>query len=90
MSEPSHVLSGEIWNFIPVPSILCYYTTLNSSIFKLFLQWQLTVTDTDLKMAVIWVVMPHSLVEVYQNFRAACCLYHQSNDYINNPADSHF
>jgi hypothetical protein len=29
------------------------------------------------KMAVIWVVAPCSLVEVYQRFRGPCCLHHQ-------------
>jgi hypothetical protein len=29
------------------------------------------------KMAVFWVIVPCSLVEVYQRFRCPCCLYHQ-------------
>jgi hypothetical protein len=28
-------------------------------------------------MAVCWVVVPCSLVEVYQRFRGLCCLHHQ-------------
>jgi hypothetical protein len=31
-----------------------------------------------MKMAVFWVVLPCSLVEVYQRFRGPCCLHHQS------------
>jgi hypothetical protein len=30
-----------------------------------------------MKMAVFWVVVPCSLVEVYRRFRGACCLHHQ-------------
>jgi hypothetical protein len=30
-----------------------------------------------MNMAVIWVVAPCSLVEVYRRFRGACCLHHQ-------------
>jgi hypothetical protein len=33
-----------------------------------------------MKMTVFWVVAPCSLVEVYQRFRGACCLNHQSDD----------
>jgi hypothetical protein len=32
-----------------------------------------------IKMAVSWVVVPCSLVEVYQRFRGASCLHHQGN-----------
>jgi hypothetical protein len=31
------------------------------------------------KMAVFWVVVPCSLVEVYQRFRGPCCLSHQGD-----------
>jgi hypothetical protein len=31
-------------------------------------------------MAVVWVVAPCSLVEVYQRFRGTCCLHHQSDE----------
>jgi hypothetical protein len=33
-----------------------------------------------MKMAVFWVVVPCSLVEVYQCFTGACCLHHQRNE----------
>jgi hypothetical protein len=33
-----------------------------------------------MKMAVFWVVVPCSLVEVYQHFRGACCLHHQGDE----------
>jgi hypothetical protein len=32
------------------------------------------------KMAVVWVVVPYSLVEVYRSFRDACCLHHQGDE----------
>jgi hypothetical protein len=32
-----------------------------------------------MKMAVFWVVVPCSLVEVYWHFRGACCLHYQDN-----------
>jgi hypothetical protein len=32
-------------------------------------------------MAVLWVVAPCSLVEVYQRFRGPCCLHHQGAEY---------
>jgi hypothetical protein len=32
-----------------------------------------------MKMAVFWVVVPRSLVEVYRRFRGACCLHHQGD-----------
>jgi hypothetical protein len=38
-----------------------------------------SVSSISLKMAVFWVVAPCSLVEVYQRFRGACCLYHQGD-----------
>jgi hypothetical protein len=44
-----------------------------------------------MKMAVFWVVAQCSLVEVYQRFRGACCLHHQSYQTArcNNREDSH-
>jgi hypothetical protein len=33
-----------------------------------------------MKMAVFWVVVPCSLVEVYQRFRGTCCLHHHGDD----------
>jgi hypothetical protein len=30
-------------------------------------------------MAVFWVVVPCSLVEVYERFRGPCCLHHQGD-----------
>jgi hypothetical protein len=30
-------------------------------------------------MAVFWVVVPCSLVEIYQRFRGPCCLHHQGD-----------
>jgi hypothetical protein len=44
------------------------------------------LTAVSTKMAVLWVVAPCSLVEVYQRFRGPCCLHHQGPD---NPEDSH-
>jgi hypothetical protein len=32
------------------------------------------------KMAVFWVIVPCSLVVVYQRFRGPCCLHHQGDD----------
>jgi hypothetical protein len=44
-------------------------------------------------MAVFWVVVPCSLVEVYIRFRGPCCLHHQGDDRQTtqccNPEDSH-
>jgi hypothetical protein len=37
------------------------------------------LTAVSTKMAVIWVVAPCSLVEVYQRFRGPCCLHHQDD-----------
>jgi hypothetical protein len=33
-----------------------------------------------MKIAVFWVVMPHSPVDVYHHFRGACCLHHHLLD----------
>jgi hypothetical protein len=35
------------------------------------------LTAVNTKMAVFWVVVPCSLVEVYQRLRGPCCLHHQ-------------
>jgi hypothetical protein len=35
-----------------------------------------------MKMAVFSVVVPCSLVEVYQRFRGPCCLHNQSDEYF--------
>jgi hypothetical protein len=37
------------------------------------------LTAVSTKMAVFWVVVPCSLVEVYQRFRGPCCLHHQGD-----------
>jgi hypothetical protein len=37
------------------------------------------LTAVSTKMAIIRVVTPCSLVEVYQRFRGPCCLHHQEN-----------
>jgi hypothetical protein len=37
------------------------------------------LTAVSTKMAVLWVVAPCSLVEVYQRFRGSCCLHHQGD-----------
>jgi hypothetical protein len=37
------------------------------------------LTAVSTKMAFFWVVVPCSLVEVYQRFRGPCCLHHQSD-----------
>jgi hypothetical protein len=31
-------------------------------------------------MAVFWVVVPYSLVEVYQRLRGTCCLHHKGDE----------
>jgi hypothetical protein len=41
------------------------------------------------KMAVFWVVVQCSLVEIYQRFRGPCCRHHQDNSWRYNPEDSH-
>jgi hypothetical protein len=38
------------------------------------------LTATHMKMAIFWVLVPRSLVQVYQHFKVACCLHHQGND----------
>jgi hypothetical protein len=38
------------------------------------------LTAVSMKMAVFWVVMLCSLVEVYQCVRGSCCLHHQGNE----------
>jgi hypothetical protein len=38
------------------------------------------LTAVSMKMAVFWVVVPYSLVEIYHRFRGPCCLHHQ-HDY---------
>jgi hypothetical protein len=35
------------------------------------------LTAASMKMAVLWVVVPCTLVEVYRRFRGTCCLHHQ-------------
>jgi hypothetical protein len=40
-------------------------------------------------MAVIWVVVPCSVVEVHQHFRGVYCLHHHQTMWHNNPEDSH-
>jgi hypothetical protein len=51
------------------------------------------LTAVSMKMAVFWVVMLCSLVEVYQRFRRTCCLHHQGDESETtrhyNPEDSH-
>jgi hypothetical protein len=37
------------------------------------------LTAMSTKMAVLWIVAPCSLVEVYQRFRGPCCLHHQGD-----------
>jgi hypothetical protein len=34
-----------------------------------------------MSMAVFWVVVPCSLVEVYRRFRGTCCLHHQGDEF---------
>jgi hypothetical protein len=38
------------------------------------------LTAASKKMAVFWVVVPCSLVEVYRRFRGACCLHRQGDE----------
>jgi hypothetical protein len=38
------------------------------------------ITTVSTKMAVSWVVVQCSLVEVYRRFRGPCCLHHQGDD----------
>jgi hypothetical protein len=40
---------------------------------------------THMLMAVLWVVAPCSLVEVYQRFRGPCCLHHQGESPYSPP-----
>jgi hypothetical protein len=35
------------------------------------------LSAASMKMAVFWVVVPCSLIEVYRRFRGTCCLHHQ-------------
>jgi hypothetical protein len=35
------------------------------------------LTAASMKLAVIWVEAPCSLIEVYRRFRGTCCLHHQ-------------
>jgi hypothetical protein len=37
------------------------------------------LTAVNMKMAVVCVVEPCSLVEVYRRFRGTCCLHHQGD-----------
>jgi hypothetical protein len=37
-------------------------------------------TAASKKIAVFWVVVPCSLIEVYRRLRRTCCLHHQGND----------
>jgi hypothetical protein len=39
----------------------------------------LSERKSSMKMAVLWVVAPCSLVEIYQRFRGPCCLHHQGD-----------
>jgi hypothetical protein len=41
--------------------------------------WCWNSSDLRSKMAVLWIVAPCSLVEVYQRFRGPCCLHHQGD-----------
>jgi hypothetical protein len=38
-------------------------------------------------MAVFWVVVPCSLVEIYHRFRGLCCLHHQGDHDRDRPDD---
>jgi hypothetical protein len=44
--------------------------TFGMELYKLKTKWKE-------RMAVFWVAVPCSLVEVYQRFRGLCCLHHQ-------------
>jgi hypothetical protein len=37
------------------------------------------LTVANMKMAVFWVVVPCSLVDVYRRLRGTCCLHHQGD-----------
>jgi hypothetical protein len=41
-----------------------------------FVRFQV-LTEANMKMAVVWVVAPYRLVEVYWRFRGASCFLHQ-------------
>jgi hypothetical protein len=41
-----------------------------------FMRFQVLMAES---MTVFWIVVPYSLVEVYQFFRGACCLNHQGD-----------
>jgi hypothetical protein len=38
------------------------------------------LTAVNMKMAVLWAIVPCSLVDVYRHFRGAYCLHHQGDD----------
>jgi hypothetical protein len=39
------------------------------------------LTAVSTKMAVFWLVVSCSLVEVYQRFRGPCCIHHQGDEF---------
>jgi hypothetical protein len=38
------------------------------------------LTAAGIKMAVVWVLAPCTLIEVYRRFRGTCCLHDQGDD----------
>jgi hypothetical protein len=46
----------------------------------IFLRWYKKCIYYILKMVILWVVAPRSLVEAYRRFRGAYCLHHRPDD----------
>jgi hypothetical protein len=54
---------------------ICPLVQVSSVRFQVF-------TAASMKMAVFWIVVPCSLVEVYQCFRGACYFHHHGNHLV--------
>jgi hypothetical protein len=88
-------------NKIVIPSVL--HCVLLQSVYRPYYRIQFrsevgfeVLTAVSTKIAVLWVVAPCSLVDVYQRFRGPCCLHHEGlmvNFYQTtwryNPEDKH-
>jgi hypothetical protein len=53
---------------------------MKKSTVTLRLQDNIKINIKYIKMAVLWVVAPCSLLEVYQLFRGPCCLHYRPDD----------
>jgi hypothetical protein len=60
----SYLLSMFLRQFHVMPNASHQYTSVRFQV----------LTVASMKMACFWVVVPCSLVEIYQRFRSACCL----------------